>query len=262
MKISVICPTYNSEKYIEKTFLSVVKQTRLPDELILVDDGSTDRTIEFLESQRELLKDKLKIIIITGQHKGPGAARNKGIKAASSDWIAFLDSDDIWEHQKLEEIEKSISSSGGVNFICHNEIFLRKNGKKKKMEYGRKFQKNIPLFNQLFYSNMFSTSAVVCKRSLLIDDGLFDEDLLSAQDYDLWIRLSKKIKPLFLDKELGYYIERDGNITSGSLVKRLRNEIKIALKHRAEVQKRELAIRFLRIFASYAKQTIFRIFPG
>ncbi len=259
MKISVICPTYNSEKYIEKTLSSVFKQSRLPDELILVDDGSTDRTTELLESQRELSKDKLKVIIITIQHKGPGAARNKGIKVASGDWIAFLDSDDVWKTNKLAEIERVITSQSKVNFICHDEIFIKKNGKRKIMRYGRNYREELSLFKQLYYSNMFSTSAVICKRSLLLEHGLFNEELQSAQDYELWLRLSSKIEPLFIHSELGYYIERDGNITSGSLIKRLNNEFKIAWKYSDKSSNKEIFMRLMRIIGSYTRQFFSRI---
>ena len=259
MKISVICPTYNSAKYIDKALSSVIQQSRLPDELIIVDDGSEDNTLEILNKYKALNKDLFNIIVICNSHQGPGAARNKGILSSTANWIAFLDSDDYWEVNKLLEVEKKINSSSNINILCHNETFHKKSGKKKIMRYGRKIRKDIPFFKQLYFANIFSTSAVVCKRELLIEGGLFDENLKSAQDYELWLRLAPMMKPSFLDLELGHYIEREGNITSGSLIKRLNNELYIAMKYIDYVSKREFLFRLLRILMSYLKQLIGRL---
>ena len=235
MKISVICPTYNSSKFVLTTLESVLKQIKMPDELIISDDGSTDDTVDVIENYLKTHNKKLNYKIIKNAHQGPGAARNKGILASSGEWIAFIDSDDIWYENKIEEIEKVIRTDKKFNFICHDEILIKKNGHKYPLQYSLKYNSKMSLFDQLYNSNIFSTSAVVCKKKLLIEQSLFDEDLMSAQDYDLWIKLASKIKLFIINKPLGEYIERKGNITSKNIFRRYKNEIFIASKYRDRV---------------------------
>jgi len=95
--ISVIIPVYNTEKYLAQAIKSVLEQTVQPDEIIVVDDGSTDNSVEVA---RQFLP---KVKIITQQNAGAGAARNTGIKQASGEYLAFLDADDLWIENKLEQ---------------------------------------------------------------------------------------------------------------------------------------------------------------
>ena len=156
-KISVVCPTYNSEKYIEKAINSLLYQDVKPDEVIFSDDGSTDETVSIIKKyQIPFEKKGIAIKIIINTHSGPGGARNSGIKQSSFSWIAFIDSDDIWYSNKISLVR--------------------------------------PLENQLYKSNFFSTSAIVCSKSLIIDSGYFDTSLPNAQDYDLWLKMSPNIK--------------------------------------------------------------------
>ena len=254
MKITVICPTYNSESFVEDTLHSVFSQTRLPEELVLVDDGSSDRTVELLEKLVGKYSSQLRCLIIQGDHKGPGAARNRGIQAATGDWIAFIDSDDLWEKTKLEIIEETLCFYPEINFLCHSEISRTLTGSERKLEYYRRYNQNKPLSGQLFSANLFSTSAVVCKRKVLMDSQGFDESLMSAQDYELWLRLSPNLNVFFLSDILGKYIHRPGNITSSGLNKRLKNELKIAIKYRHYVPKTGFIIRICRILISFTIQ--------
>ena len=256
VKISVVCPTYNSEKFVEETLLCVFHQTRLPDELILIDDGSDDETVQVLKNVTFHYRERVKCIIIENKHRGPGAARNEGIKVATGDWIAFLDSDDIWYPKKLAEVEKSVIRDKGINFICHSEISRSLNGKPKRLDYHQKYDPLNPRPQQLFHANLFSTSAVVCKWDLLVDGGGFDEYLMSAQDYELWLRLSPTIDVFFLNECLGEYIHRSDNISSGNLKKRFKNELKIAYKHRQLVNKSRFVFRIIRILMSFFLQLV------
>lgn len=134
-KVSIIIPSYNSERYIFETINSVIQQTYLNKEIILVDDGSTDNTIDIVKSTGET------ILIFHQSNSGPSAARNLGVREASGDFVAFLDSDDIWESTKLEDQVDylikhqnivAVGSSftifgGGINdrhIILNNEILL------------------------------------------------------------------------------------------------------------------------------------------
>ena len=256
ISISVVCPTYNSADFVERTLETVLSQSRLPDELIISDDGSSDGTSEVVE--RYLARNGASVAwqIVQNAHRGPGATRNAGISQATGDWVAFLDSDDLWEPRKLERMAVKISEVQTANFFCHDEQRIKKNGKVSPLVYGRRYRSSSPLTPQLYFANMFSTSAVICRRDLLTRHLGFNEGLMSAQDYELWLRLSPSIKPVFVHEVLGKYVEREGNITSGKLVKRMYNEFRIAWMHRGLVTPLRLFARLSRIILSYIKQYI------
>ncbi|GAB3443630.1 glycosyltransferase [Massilia solisilvae] len=254
INISVVCPTYNSAKFIEATLETVVRQTRLPDELVISDDGSADDTLDVVERFLSAHAGAMPWRILRNAHRGPGATRNAGIRAATGNWIAFLDSDDLWELNKIERIGQEIADHGDANFFCHDELLVGKNGQTSTLVYGGRYNGERPLPPQLYFANMFSTSAVVCRRDLLIAHGCFDESLMSAQDYELWLRLSPFMRPVFVHDILGRYVERAGNITSSSLQRRLKNELLIARMHRHKVSAPWFLVRVGRILLSYARQ--------
>ena len=252
--IAVICPTFNSSKFITKTLKSLVNQSLKPDLIVFSDDGSTDDTTEVIVSFMDSNNQGIKYKIINSQNQGPGAARNKGIHAANCDWIAFIDSDDIWKDNKLELVQEYILKYKSANFFCHNEEFMNLKGAVSNLSYGLSYKNNLPLMNQLYIRNMFSTSAIICLRELLVDNGCFNESLQSAQDYECWLRLSKKMSPIFIPEVLGVYVQRKGNISSGNLKNRFCNEITIALMYRKDVPKFLVLLRLLRICISFIRQ--------
>ena len=228
---SIICPIFNSGKFVDKTIHSVLAQTLQDFELILIDDGSQDNTCAVIENIIHENRS-VQIRLLKGLHKGPGAARNKGIKAAEGEWISFLDSDDIWEPNKLQMVFDVIDSNKEVNFICHTEEHVHLDGTKNILNYGAWYDDKISLSRQLYLRNLFSTSAVVCKKTLLLEFGLFDEYLMSTQDYELWLRLSPQIKVNFISEKLGYYYDRGGNISSQKQLMRVINTLKILFRYR------------------------------
>lgn len=253
-RISVICPVFNSITYVKKTVDSLFAQTLLPCELIIVDDGSTDGTPEFLQAYVASLRTRVEFVLLINAHRGPGAARNSGVAHARGDWVAFLDSDDIWLPEKLATMTRYLRQFPEVNFFCHHEEFVRDDDTSSVLAYAQGYQKELPLPVQLYQMNLFSTSAVLCRRQLLKKYGLFDESLMSAQDYELWLRLSPHIHVKFVEEVLGRYIERPGNITSGRVSSRLLNELRIAWRHRVLSSNIGILLRLLRIFFSYGKQ--------
>lgn len=256
MRISVVIPTYNSSEFIERALNSVFSQSELPNEIIISDDGSVDST---LKKVRDIVKtNRMEKIckIILNSHSGPGAARNKGILAASKDWIAFLDSDDFWHVDKIKEVKKQCSSDSEINFICHNEILINYRGKKIFSKYSIRYDSNKSLFDQLYERNMISTSTVICKKEILLNHGLFNENLMSAQDYELWLRIANNIKLEFLEGYYGYYVERKGNITSENKFIRFKNDFYISHLYSNKVSIYKYIMRIIRILASYILQFI------
>jgi glycosyltransferase involved in cell wall biosynthesis len=233
-KFSIIIPTFNSSKYIKNTLESVINQTYKNYEIIIVDDGSIDNTknviYEFFKSA-----NNIKYRLIEQKNSGAGSARNNGINNAKFDWIAFLDSDDLWEFDKLKRINDYINQNKNYNFFCHNESFIMLNGTKSINDYSKKFNYKKSLTTQLFKNNFFSTSAVVVSKKILINYYGFDNSFKSAQDYELWLRMSPSLNVVFVKEVLGTYVMRDGNISTTNYWTRLWNILRIKFLHRDKV---------------------------
>jgi glycosyltransferase involved in cell wall biosynthesis len=235
IKISVVMPSYQSALFIHNTLQSIVEQTVIPSQVLIIDDGSTDETCSIIEGFSKSYPE-LKIELIRNSHKGPGAARNIGIQRATSQWIAFLDSDDLWFPNKLEMCIQAIRENQKNNFFCHNETIIAEDGSTALLDYSRLYSTGKPLTEQLFKINLFSTSAVVCKRENILNVGGFDETLSSAQDYELWLRMSPKLSPYFINQVLGTYTIRKGNISTTRHFKRLKNIWRVLISHRKKAK--------------------------
>ena len=195
-KISVIITTYNRRQFVERAIQSVLQQTHTADEIICIDDGSTDGTDTFVKANFP------KILYYRQENKGISNARNEGIHRSTGNWLAFLDSDDTWHPRKLEKQMKSLSASDNY-LICHtNEIWIRNgrrvNQKKIHQKYGGEiYQRCLPLC-------IISPSSVVIHRSVFIKAGLFDETMPVCEDYDLWLRICLHFPVCFVDEPLIY----------------------------------------------------------
>ena len=185
--VSVIIPVFNRENTIRRALDSVLKQTYQDIEIIVIDDGSTDKTV----SQ---LKD-LPIKLITQENKGVSSARNRGIEASQGDFIAFLDSDDEWMPNKLEEQIKLKSP------CCHTEEIWIRNGvrvnqmKKHQKGGGDQFIPSLSLC-------LISPSSVLIKREVFDKIGYFREDYPVCEDYDLWLKLTSLYEVDFIETPL------------------------------------------------------------
>ena len=190
--ISVIVPTYNRAQQLPRALDSILCQSCSPKEIIVVDDGSTDETSALMTSEYP------EIVFIQQQNTGVSSARNVGIKRASGDWIAFLDSDDEWLPEKLEIQMKALYENPGKK-ICHtNEIWIRNgkrvNPKKKHEKFGGWiFQKCLPLC-------CISPSSVIIHKSIFKEIGLFDYSLPVCEDYDLWLRITARNPVLYIEE--------------------------------------------------------------
>jgi len=234
--ISVVIPTYNSEDFITKTLETVFSQTYDNYEVIVSDDGSTDNTVDVVRSFFLQNSSRKKTLLIN-KHEGPGAARNKGIENASGEWISFLDSDDLWNHNKLERVVRHILDNEGVDLICHSQIDIE-GSKETLMNPLKYFNNKIDPFLSIYRGNCLYTSALTAKKSILYQAGLFDNILPSAQDYDLWLRLGmiNEIKMGFIENPLSTHVSREGNISSNVEI-RLQCMLEISRKHYVGLKK-------------------------
>jgi GT2 family glycosyltransferase len=229
--ITVVVPAYQAEPWLRETLNTVAHQTCLPRELIVVDDGSADGTCRVVDAFA-LANPALMVRLERSPHRGPGAARNMGVAAATSPWVAFLDSDDLWHPRKLECVRQAILARPDGNLFCHNEMTRFLDGREQEADYGAGVSSTHPFPPQLYRRNCFSTSAVVCRRDVVLDHGGFDEELSSAQDYELWLRLSPALVPVFVTETLGTYVMRSGNISSGRVWRRYLNAMRVRHRHR------------------------------
>ncbi len=192
--ITVVIPTYNRNALIKRALDSVYAQTRAPDEVIVIDDGSNDDTEQMVKNSYP----DAQYIYQTNQ--GVSKARNVGIERSTSNWICLLDSDDSWHEDKLEKQVAALTTEPDYR-LCHtNETWYRHgvllNQKKKHKKYGGNiFQHCLPLC-------AISPSSVIIQRSLFDEVGVFDESLPACEDYDMWLRICCRYPVLFLDEPL------------------------------------------------------------
>ena len=193
--ISVVIPTYNRCKLLKRALCSVFNQTIQTREIIVVDNGSTDNTHTMISSLFP------KTTYIYEKRKGVSIARNLGIKNCHSTWIAFLDSDDAWEPQKLEkQLFFTNNFNNKYRLIHTNEIWYKNNKfqnqlKKHEKSGGDIFQKSLEIC-------CISPSSTFIKKEVFDDYGFFDESLEVCEDYDMWIRITAKEEVGFLDMPL------------------------------------------------------------
>lgn len=192
--ITVIIPVYNRARLLKRALESVLNQSHPASEIIIVDDGSTDNTLSLLEPYLKQIK------IIRQKNQGVSAARNRGIKEAGSDWLAFLDSDDEWLPNRLENAVNFLRTNPDCRIFQCEEIWIRNNRrvnpkKKHKKTGGWIFRESLPLC-------IVSPSALMAQRNLFDKVGRFDETLPVCEDYDLWLRVLRKY-PIALDERPG-----------------------------------------------------------
>jgi glycosyltransferase involved in cell wall biosynthesis len=187
--VSVIIPTFNRAWSLHRAVDSVLSQDYRHFELIAVDDGSTDETPKILQSFGNALK------VIRQPNSGVSAARNRGIAEASGSLIAFLDSDDYWLPGKLAA-QVDFFASRPEALICQTEEIWIKNNRR--VNPGIKHQKPSGfMFSQSLHLCLISPSAVMARKALFDEVGMFDESLPACEDYDLWLRVTCR-HPVYL----------------------------------------------------------------
>jgi glycosyltransferase involved in cell wall biosynthesis len=198
ISLSVIIPTYNRAQMVGRAIRSVLDQTYQDFEIVVVDDGSKDNTEEVVRS----FNDKRVRYIKHERNEGVAAARNTGIKATRSKYIAFQDSDDEWLPEKLEKQMagfRTASSNIGVVYTA----FLKIEGDKKTYIPSPELtQKEGDIYNSLVRGNFVAPPAAVVKRECFAKAGMFDEGIPCFEDWELWLRISKYYHFKYIDEPL------------------------------------------------------------
>lgn len=217
--ISVILPTFNRAQFISQAIESALRQTHPPDEIIIIDDGSTDDTGKIVAGFGKKIK------YVWQQNQGPAAARNHGMRLARGDFFAFLDSDDLWMPNKIKAQLAFFSQNPEVDFVFADMANFTGDEKSVSPEV-----KNIELHNYLIANatnltdlfawlvieNVVPTPTVMCKRSAALAVGDFNETLRIAEDLNYWLRASEKCRWGFTNDVLLLRRRHESNLIGDS----------------------------------------------
>lgn len=188
--VSVVIPCHNNAHTLPITLASVAEQTLLPAEIICIDDGSRDNTVAVLhELQASLFVPGIMRIIVLPENVGAAATRNHGMNAATEDYIAFLDADDVWHERKLEIQLGWMQQHPDVDFSGHPLCWFRDAASVEAFRCSAQAALPVPYrisVRDMLVSNRFPTPSVILKRSIPLR---FAEDLEVAEDYEMWTRI-------------------------------------------------------------------------
>lgn len=186
--VTVIIPAYNSEKVIARAIDSVLAQTAQPKHIIVIDDGSTDKT-------ESVVSDYDNVQYIKQKNSGPSAARNHGIKLATTEWIAFLDSDDLWFPDKLQ-CQCEILTNNKNLMWCSGLMLVNKGGVKSEFHVAKNVLDTVQrygainVFDLTIYGCHLHINNLIINRKVFDRVGVFDESVALGEDRDLWWRIS------------------------------------------------------------------------
>ncbi len=223
--VSVVIPTFNHAKLLRRALDSVIAQTFDNWEAIVVNNFSTDETIDVVQSFSDH-----RIKLINFSNNGViAASRNRGIRSARGKYVAFLDSDDIWYPEKLQKCLDQATL--GAQFVCHGERWINNDLSTRDVMYGPAPRANY--LKLLYRGNCISTSATFIETQLLRSINDFDEsvEIITAEDYDLWMRLAAaNPKTVFVHEILGEF-HRLTNSASSAVLRNLSSEKAVLRKH-------------------------------
>jgi glycosyltransferase involved in cell wall biosynthesis len=196
--ISVIIPTYNRASFLKRALVSVQRQTLACNEIIVIDDGSTDETSESVSSFSKMCE--IPVRYFYQKNQGPAAARNTGICEAQFSHLAFLDSDDHWQKKKLELQYGRLVDNPEIMISHTKERWFRRGvhlNQKKIHQPG-----NGDIFKHCLQLCAVGMSTVMVKKELFAEIGLFNVQLRCCEDYDLWLRTSSRYPFLLIETPL------------------------------------------------------------
>jgi glycosyltransferase involved in cell wall biosynthesis len=233
--LSVIIPTHNSQLFVGDCLRSVYEQTCEPYEVIVVDDGSTDSTVQLINAQFPRTR------LLTCSHAGAAAARNVGIVAARGTYVAFLDSDDLSVPHRFERQVAAFETHPGAGFVFGPAAFIDAEGEALPGEHGfPDFSAGTFLGRMIVRNRIASTSCVTARLDLLREAGGFDERLVSNEEYDLWLRLLSRRPCMYTPETVVHYRRHAGNVSQDCRLQ-AKNEMHAVEKLPAALRARELA---------------------
>ena len=211
MRVSVVIPTYNSGPLLVEAVSSVLAQTAPPDEVIVVDDGSTDDTADRMAAFGPRVK------FIRKENGGVSTARNLGMAKAIGDIIAFLDADDVWHPKKLEIQLAKLVARPDLGMLG-TETYLWPAARHPPIDPSIPLTVRVSPLADLAVKNAFVTSTVLVRREVLRKVGEFDTDQFGTEDYDLWLRIAQHVPVANIPVALtGYRIATPGSLSKNAV---------------------------------------------
>ena len=197
--ISVIIPAYNMADYLPDTIQSVLDQSYKNTEIIVIDDGSTDNTQEVIK------RFKQDVSYYYQDNSGPSASRNRGLEIAKGKYVAFLDADDLWLPNKLEMQVSNILSDPNIGIVGCGYSISDADGKTIRLNVVRKNYKNhekLLMALSIYQIIPGSSSGVLIPKECFEKVGVFDVSLKIGEDWDMWLRIAKEYKVVFVEDVL------------------------------------------------------------
>lgn len=224
---SIIIPTFNSEKYITETLDSINNQSLKDFEILICDDGSTDKTLDIIKAHPIFSSTK---ILFSNRSGGPAQPRNIALTEATGQWICLIDSDDIWLPNKLATVHEYTQDS---DILFHQMGII--DGENRPLGKLRGYRYENPSAEDLLIIGNYIATSSVCLRREKIQNKLFFDtsaSLRGVEDFDFWIRLAaNQFRFKFINQKLGLYREHNAGISKSP--QQLRNIKKVYLNHLA-----------------------------
>jgi glycosyltransferase involved in cell wall biosynthesis len=218
-KVSVIIPAHNCQSTIGYTIESVLFQTFRNLELVIIDDGSTDQTAKVVNKYKDQ-----RIMYYYQDNQERAIARNNGIALASGEYIAFLDSDDIWLPEKLDNQIKLMEKKPESDFVYTDLYYFDSMSGKNVYRYGQKEKLFSGRLNirELLKNNFIQSPTPLLRRQVLTTSGLFDPKIVPVEDWDLWLRIAKDHKIELVNKPLARYrVDKNSNHGQTEIIRML-----------------------------------------
>ena len=206
--VSVVIPAYNAAGYVAQAIESVLAQTYSDFEIIVIDDGSADTT------RKEVERFGGAVHYLRQANRGVSAARNLGIRASKGRYVAFLDADDLWRPEKLELQVPCLEHEPGVGLVCSDWALEQNGAVIPSVLSMREPVKSGYLFPRVVRDSFLLTSTVVVERRCLEEAGFFDETIPTAEDLDLWLRLSYRYPIAVVSTPLTIKRQREDGLSS------------------------------------------------
>ena len=226
-KFSIIIPSFNQGKFIAQTINSILNQSCQDFEILVIDGGSNDSTLEILKGYED------RIFWLSEQDRGQTHAINKGIDLAKGEIITYLNSDDYYLEGTLEKVAGIFKQNNDVLWITGDYLIVDENGKKIQSViagYKTFFRKRLS-FNLLTVLNPINQPGTFLRRELINQTGFFDEELRYTMDYEYWLRAIKIQKPYVLSDELAAFRIHTNSKGGSNYRQQFEEELKTARKY-------------------------------
>ncbi|WP_051185151.1 glycosyltransferase [Desulfatiglans anilini] len=211
MKVSVIMPVYNRERYVCQAIESVLQQIYKDFELIVIDDGSTDRSADLIASFSDS-----RLHYLRQRHSGISAAMNHGLQVASGQYIARLDSDDVWLPQMLASQVAILEKETDIGVVYAKAQQIDETGNRMREVRGKAMHFTGDSLKSILFEDFTCNITVVARRGCFALAGRYDTSLYGNEDWDMWLRIAKHCKFKFNDQILAFFRSHSGNITKNT----------------------------------------------